>query len=95
MFTRLHSVALCKALELKGSRGDAAILAKTVGISFGFANRILHAFLDGSEDALMRRRKRATAFESTEWGAKFKEFVFQPENARPVPGMKKESRNMM
>ena len=80
------AAGVCKALALKGSHGDVSLLANKIGITRGFAKRILHASLNGTVDALRGRRKRATAFESTEWAARFKEFVFRPEQARPVPG---------
>ena len=79
---------LCKGLSLEGKRGDVSILARKLGISHNFAKKILMASLHGTEEALWKRKKRSSAFESTEWAAKFKEFVFKAEHARPVPGDK-------
>ena len=86
------AVGLCKGLALEGKRGDATIIASKMGISRGFAKKILYATLQGTEESLKTRKKRSSAFESTEWPPKFKEFVFRPENSRPVPGDKKKTK---
>ena len=80
------SLGLCKKLELKGAQGDISMLARKVGISHHFAAKILRAFLAGNEDALFVKKRKSTAIQETEWPAKFKEFVFQPQFARAVPG---------
>ena len=80
------SLGICKLLELKGSRGDAALLANKMKISHKFATKIIHAFKTGEEAQLLQRRRKANAFQETEWPTQFQSFVFRPENARPVPG---------
>ena len=78
---------ICKRVGLGSSRGDVFIVAKAVGISFSFAKRIVHCVLDGGrEEDLFERRRPKTAFNNSEWAQKLKDFAFQPENARSVPG---------
>ena len=82
------ALGLCRKLDLRGARGDISLIARKVGISKNFSTRILGAYLDGSEDTLMSRKRRKTAFAGSEWEKRFHDFVFLPEYARPVPGLK-------
>ena len=58
------TLGFIKGLALRGGRGDIALIAKKIGISNGFASRILHAHLDGTEASLKEKRRRSTAFSS-------------------------------
>ena len=82
---------ICKSVGLGSSRGDVAVLSNVVGISFNFTKRIVHSALNGgSEEDLFEKRRPKTAFANTEWVKKLRDFAFQPENARSVPGAKKK-----
>ena len=80
------ALGFCRKLGLKGSRGDIEILARKIGIGRNFAAKILHASLDGTENELFSKKRKSSSFHGTDWPAKYKEFVFRPEYAHPVPG---------
>ena len=78
---------ICKRIGFGSSRGDVFVISKVVGISFSFAKRIVNCALNGGcEEDLFVRQRPKTAFANTEWPQKLKDFAFQPENARSVPG---------
>ena len=77
---------LSQRLQLQGSRGDVAIVAKHVGISHSFARRIVLCSLNGSEAELFERKKATTTFGESSWPQKLMDFATRADNGRSVPG---------
>jgi hypothetical protein len=86
LFKAKLGVELVKQLELQGTRGDVALLAKTISSSNDSAKRIIHAVLEDDVKNLFKFKARTAGIKGTEWLEKFHSFAFQPENARSMPG---------